>query len=384
MSSPTPDAPTGRLRSLDGLRGIAALAVVFHHLFLAAPVLLNTIWPPPGSAVVGLLWRSATFPVHLAVSAGLEAVFLFFVLSGLVLTLPALRNARHYNWFVYYPQRLLRLYLPVVASVVLAVVLLLLVPRYALAGKEAEWLSSTNSLAFSWNDVFATLNVFGLLHPLDNPLWSLGWEILFSILLPLGVLIAVGVRRRPLLLAVLTVLVATAATTVGAVLAIDALIYLPMFLVGVALAASIRQWGAVIEPLSTLAKVLLFVVSLLLIASPWILSIVRVEFYQYAEGVAVLGCALLVLLAVYAGWVRRGLEWRPVQWLGRVSFSLYLVHVPVIVTIAYLVGPERWQLFMPLGLPISLLVAWGFYLVAERSSHRFARFVGSRIAAARA
>ena len=69
------------------------------------------------------------------------------------------------------------------------------------------------------------------------------------------------------------------------------------------------------------------------------------------------------------------LEWRPLVWLGTISFSLYLVHGPIV----HLVWLE---LLDPLGLgvgepaalfalfataiPATILVAWGFYHAVER------------------
>lgn len=50
-----------------------------------------------------------------------EAVLIFFVLSGFVLALPATLKA--VRWRVYYVKRLVRLYVPVWGSLVVAVVL---------------------------------------------------------------------------------------------------------------------------------------------------------------------------------------------------------------------------------------------------------------------
>lgn len=102
---------TGRLPALDGLRGVAAVTVLVHHSLLVIPAVASD------RASAAWIVRS---PLHLF-WAGNEAVYVFFILSGLVLTLPAVRRGRM-RWKPYYPSRLLRLYIPVVASVVLAVV----------------------------------------------------------------------------------------------------------------------------------------------------------------------------------------------------------------------------------------------------------------------
>ncbi|WP_368259248.1 acyltransferase family protein, partial [Blautia wexlerae] len=79
-------SPRFRLRSLDGLRGLAAVIVLVHHALLVIPALAA---PYYGQTVQpGLPWLLVHTPLHL-LWAGTEAVYLFFILSGLVLTLAA-------------------------------------------------------------------------------------------------------------------------------------------------------------------------------------------------------------------------------------------------------------------------------------------------------
>ncbi|MCU1411458.1 MAG: hypothetical protein JWR04_2165 [Rhodoglobus sp.] len=378
------DPAVGRLHSLDGLRGVAALAVVLHHSALAAPGLLEALWPGrDGSSLAQVAttvgWRALTFPLHLVLSAGLEAVFVFFILSGLVLTIPALRAREAYSWRVYYPRRIIRLGLPVLASIVLAVLLLLAVPRYPIPGGGGlDWVSTTNSLTLTLQDLLDTLNLLGPRQPLNNPLWSLGWEFAFSLLLPLGVLLATRVRSRRA--AAVVIVASLLVITTGSVLHLDALVYLPMFAIGAVLAASLpdvaRARGAIG---SRRGEALWFVLCLVLVAAPWVASGITGALYPVTVGLAVAGCLGLVLLALTGGLFAGFLETRVVQFLGRISFSLYLVHVPVLVTTFYLFGVERWFLALPVGIALSLVVGWLFTLGVEQPSHRLARWVGRRI-----
>ncbi|MBX3099056.1 MAG: acyltransferase [Salinibacterium sp.] len=380
-----------RLRSLDGLRGVAALVVVFHHAALAAPVILVTLWPGRDgssiSQVAGTVgWRVLTFPLHLLLSAGLEAVFVFFILSGLVLTLPVLRARAGYSWLVYYPRRMIRLGIPVLGSIALAALLVVAVPRFpVVSGVGIDWLSNANSLTFSATDLLDTLNLLGPRQPLNNPLWSLGWEFAFSLLLPLAGLLAVRITSTRA--AVVVIVACVAVITAGSVAGLDALVYLPMFVAGVAIAAVLP---AITRVLSTVlvarpGRAAVFLAcSLALIAVPWVASGVTGALYPVTVGFAVAGSLALVALALVAGRWSDFLESRLVQWLGRLSFSLYLVHVPVLVTTMYFVGIDRWLLALPLGIGASIAVAWLFSRGIELPSHHLARMVGRKIELARA
>lgn len=376
------ESPGGRLVALDGLRGVAALAVVFHHAALLSPGLLEALWPGrDGSSLAqvatSVCWRVLTFPLHLVISAGLEAVFVFFILSGLVLSLPALRAGREYSWRVYYPRRIIRLALPVIASIALAVLLLLVIPRHALGGSGLDWVSTTNSLVFSARDLVDTLNLLGPRQPLNNPLWSLGWEILFSLLLPIAVLLPRRTRtpRRAVIVIAACLLVITAASLTH----IDALVYLPMFAIGAVVAGSLPAVSARAADLTATRRAWVLVGCLVLVAVPWMASGITDVFYPLTVGFAVAGCLGLVALALGGGWFAGFLQTRTVQALGRLSFSLYLVHVPVLVTVFFAFGPALWYLSVPVGIVSSFGVAWLFAKGVEQPSHRLARWVGDRV-----
>src|SRR3569623_1763721 len=110
----------GRIRALDGLRGIAALVVVIHHALLIHPTRelqyeVGQRGPAMGTAQ---RWFTST-PLHL-VWAGGEAVLVFFVLSGLVLALPYLNGVRAPLWERYFARGIVRRFLPGFAAVFLA------------------------------------------------------------------------------------------------------------------------------------------------------------------------------------------------------------------------------------------------------------------------
>ena len=81
-SSPAPHRPAAvRLIELDGLRGLAAVVVLIHHILETVPALAE-VGARPGVVPTGTFNRILTqSPLHL-LWAGHEAVLIFFVLSG--------------------------------------------------------------------------------------------------------------------------------------------------------------------------------------------------------------------------------------------------------------------------------------------------------------
>ena len=94
--------------------------------------------------------------------------------------------------------------------------------------------------------------------------------------------------------------------------------------------------------------------------------------------------ATFVWAAVCFGGVYNWLAWSPLQFVGRVSYSLYLVHIPVIFVMMAIqrrltMGTETGAVVFVLATyGISLLLAWLMYCVVERPSMRLAKWVKTR------
>lgn len=365
--------PAARLGALDGLRGIAAFVVVFHHISLIAAPLIA---PPPGEAVqvFSLWWWLEYTPLKL-LTGGREAVLVFFVLSGLVVALPALKHP-DFSWPGFLAGRFVRLYLPAWGAMLLAGGLILLLPRSLDRVTSTDWIGTTNAQTI---DVGRFLNEMTLMvsgPKVDNVLWTLRWEATFSVLLPVLVLLAVLLRRWWLPTAAIVV----GLGVLGAVIGSEPLTYLPVFFLGTLTGVhvqQIRSWGDRLRArVSGIRWTVVVLVGLLLLIVSYLVQPViplGTDGNQGLQQLAALGGLLLVFAAIaQTGW-RRMLERQVPQFLGRISFSLYLVHVPVIVTIAYLIGDWNWFLLLPIGVPAALLTGWAFYRVVEVPLHRLAR-----------
>jgi len=246
-----------RLTSLDGLRGIAASVVMLYHLTLVARPFIDT-------HTRGDLWWWLTATPLKLFTAGTEAVLVFFVLSGLVVTLPALR--RGFGWAGYYGARLLRLYLPVWGALGLAALLVALLPRDAASVTTDAWISRANATHITLPQWLAEASLWKASYDIDNVLWSLRWELVFSLALPLFVIVARAVRSHWRLAAAL----AAALTITGRLVSVDALVYLPVFFIGALIAVRLPELQAWAARRGRLFWSLLAASSALLLIGSWL------------------------------------------------------------------------------------------------------------------
>lgn len=320
-----------RLPALDGLRGLAALAVVFSHVAALSYVPWGHAAP---SHVQFALW-------HL----GAPAVDLFFVLSGVVVG-QSLRR-RPAVW-PYLKRRALRL-LPVAYLGVLLGLLARFAARHA--GPDFSVLITHDLHSpLTQTDL---LGLCTLLWPvldanhLNPPLWSLTVELQAALLMPLLVRLSRWSWTLPLVLLVSLLL--------AALLWFQA-IYLPLFFLGVLLTR--RSWQL---PSWTLTPALLLGLAVLLqryitgsneVLTRWLT----------APG------ALLLIASVMDGAATGVLCCQPVQQLGRLSYSLYATHFPLLLSVSVLLHPLGVPLLLSglLGVPLSLLLAAGVHRWIER------------------
>jgi peptidoglycan/LPS O-acetylase OafA/YrhL len=349
-----------RIRSLDGLRGIAAAIVVFHPLVLATVAPLAAQYYPHAPNLHGAAWAFTFTPLHLF-WAGPECVIVFFVLSGYVLSLAAAKGAR----FVaasYYPSRFVRLYVPVWGALGFAALAHVVVTHHMVSGATI-WLNH-HSVDFQAREVVKdVVLVFGAGDgTFTTVLWSLQWEVIFSLLLPVYLLVGRLPKRS------LVGLVALLVMCVGGIHD-DYTHYLPPFMLGV-LAAYERS--RIVELIDRRrAWWLLAASSVCLTATWWLPSGVGQRIGLGLTGAAALG---LVVCGITRGEFAHLLESRPLQVLGRRSFSLYLVHEPVLVAMAFALGGKPALLLLAVtALPVIALGTEAFYRLVERPSHALAR-----------
>ncbi len=172
-----PIAVKHRVVSLDGLRGLLALAVVFHHLAIYHGFLETGAWKLPPSSFYTLL--------------GPFGVSIFFMITGYLFWGRLLREKGRVNWRALYTGRLFRIGPLFIAAALALLALVLartglhrLVPGRVLADELGRWLSLGFLLGRSLNG----LDRADLL--LAGVTWSVQWEWWFYLSLPVLALVA--------------------------------------------------------------------------------------------------------------------------------------------------------------------------------------------------
>ncbi|MEV8133607.1 acyltransferase [Pseudarthrobacter oxydans] len=350
---------SSRYKALDGLRGLAAVVVVVHHCLLVSPQLADAVDGTSGPLHLWVAWLTYS-PLHL-IWAGKEAVYVFFILSGFVLTLPFLRAARP-RWTAYYTKRIVRIYLPAWAALVFALILAWLFPRVA-DRDFSSWINLHGEVL----DLLRDFTLLGGAGPLNSPLWSLQWEMLFSLLLPVYLLIALRFGRLSLVSAVGMILLIGA----GGALNVDSLVYLPMFGIGVLMAAWRKELQGLAEKLHRWTWCMLISSSIVLLCAKWV-------FPQLPGSTAMATAGGALLIFAFIAWrpaLRLGTrQWA--QWLGARSFSLYLIHEPIIVSVAFALDTSNAVYVFLLAVPLSLITAEVFFRYIESPSLTLAGTAG--------
>ena len=221
--------PASRRPALDGLRGIAAIVVVIHHLLLTLPWFADRVG-------LGNLESRNHFrvsfhrifeysPLHI-LFGGTEAVVIFFVLSGYVLII-AVTEEKVVN---YLRHRLVRLYVPIIAAVALAAGLVQIIQR-SKSSLNSWWLNS-HAIQFSTSSLFKNFWVIDGTDWMNSSLWSMRYEIIFSLL----VVVFCGVVFVPSKVQFCFALLGVAAFVwIGMHFGLDFLSWLPVFFAGTAL-----------------------------------------------------------------------------------------------------------------------------------------------------
>lgn len=360
-------APPVHLEYLDGLRALAALAVVMCHCLLPG-------WHewPLGVAITSKLRLFSLYD-----NLGHFAVNLFIVLSGFCLMLPVVRHGG----------------LKGGASVFLKKRAVRILPSYYLASGFSLILIATlvgHKTGTQWDHSIPVTewnvlaNILLLQNFTDQPgainhvYWSISLEWWIYFLFP--ALIFAG-RRLGEGIVFLGAMVLSLLLVGGCTYLFGrgfTLQYVGLFAMGVFAATLVKSdrpasrhvlKGVNLASLSVLTLVILALCRYGpgLLGGNWSSPLL-----DYVVGLWV-SCLLILLVTGRLAFLRYALSFRPIVFIGTFAYSIYLTHAPIVQVLwEYGIAPlhlshlHAYLLFKVLALPLSIGVGYGFYLLCER------------------
>lgn len=363
----TPSSP--RISYLDSVRGLAALSVVVYHF-------------------IGWRWAD-TLDYKLAsmVFNGSDAVSLFFVLSGLVLSWKYFQpneqlqiTPAHYKEFVV--NRVVRLYLPFVAAII--VIYYFLNHRH---DDTAQVIGQFFTNQTHWME--EALLIRGK-HEMYGPGWTLEVELAASLVLPFLVLLLRQSRQLFfMLMAVYVVL--------GPPLVMSQLIHFMLGMILTYFFPLIARYDLRTSRFYHF-RYLIYLLAFGLFSirhitrifplgelSNYWLNLLRVDLFFFTG----IGAFILLAYIINSPRLQRWLTIQPLLFLGRISYSLYLVHWFFVDQVfhkldLYLPGSPHRRLTILAALLVtigaSLLTATVFNILVERPAIRLGKRLSARFA----
>jgi len=328
---------------IDGLRAVAVISVVLHHL-------------------------SADF-----LPGGYVGVDVFFVISGYLITTIMLRELSFgsFSFRRFYERRARRLF-PALFAMLAATLIVgwfFLLPSDYLATARA----TLGTVLFSSNILFWKSMAAGYFaaDAKFNPLlhtWSLGVEEQFYLAFPIFLVLVYRYVRRwlPILLAL-----GAAASLAAASLLVEshevAVFFLSPFRAWELLAGALLAANAVPAITSRAVREIIAAAGLAAIVLACTVYTVDTKFPGASALFPVIGAAALIHSGTSSStFAHKLLAWRPVVYIGLISYSLYLWHWPLIVLTRFATSMEPFGNSALLLLAVSLMLGSASYHWIEK------------------
>ena len=368
-----------RIESLDALRGLAALSVVIFHCLISFELFHQANYNEVYTS--GLMKFFAESPLRL-LWAGKEAVLLFFVLSGFVLAIPFMNN-RVKSYKDYALKRFTRIYIPyicvMIISVILAMLFLDLKPDLGLSSTyENRWDHEVSLLALVSYVLmlnYDTANVNGVV-------WTLFHEMRISLIFPIIMFFIMkfkGIKSAVFSFG-FTIVAMFLFYGVAEIFPIEVVgqvidnfgdsFYYALFFVAGALLSKYRDViTSALSSKSAVYRFILFIVAIMLISYKWMYNFIDFSGTPLTDFIPGIGILILFAVTLSSSLMDRILTLKPLLWLGKISYSLYLTHVIVIMICTILLSN-----FMPvaytfvIAIALSLPVAHITYKLFEEPS----------------
>lgn len=318
-----------RITSLDALRGVGALLVMFWHYYLTLPIPVQT----------HLSWLTIFSPIRYAPAA----VVIFNMLSGFVLALPYFKPEPPVYW-QFLVRRVCRLYVPFAVILFVALVLYTVTgtDQQAVNGMLLRVKTTTQLGPFTLTSFGRTLLMTGLWDDtlMDPSIWTLIQEMRISIIFPILVLLCRRSWLGAAFMAACYVFVFTTRETLGHFIIFPGLpddyvstwvltvYFIPCFMMGIFIARYRDRIAKFLSGVSRRRRRAL-----------WTFAIINLYFipdFDVRQPFTEVGAGLVIMLLLSSPKLESAARASVMQWLGKISFSLYLVHLPVLFILRHL------------------------------------------------
>ena len=370
-----------RMKPLDSVRGLAALSVVIYHFLMVFPLFADDTFGQSRFWLINLLKYT---PLR-AICAGYQAVLLFFLLSGFVLSLPFYQEQRA-SYFPFIIKRICRIYLPYLGAVLVAVTLEALCSRHGIASL-SSWVNDTWKAQPNPGLVAQHILLIGSFNSneYDPVLWSLVQEMRLSLIFPALMVLVNRYSWR------FTLGVGAMVGGIGGLLSnlypsyqtdlFFTLECVGLFLLGALLAKHRFALIQTYQRLPRWSHYPLFAGGVIgYTAGWWLYGVGALHFFSlFTDVLTALGAAVLLMLALASTRLSGLLLRQPLPFLGRLSYSLYLYHAVVLLTIVNLLyGLVNLWLILLLALLLTFAVTLGAYYGIEAPALALGRYLSSR------
>ena len=355
-----------RWRELDAIRGIAACIVVLWHFYQSLT---------PESLPAWIRWSMECTPLYILIS-GTESVMLFFLLSGFVLSLPFHRNPNRLGYRSFLVKRIARIYLPYLAALLLAVLGNAWFHGLALN----SWFMETWYHPPRLTTVLEHVLFLGNYdyYAFNTAFWSLVYEMRISVVFPFLCILVIRIGWFRAILVAVGFAVSSLILRIGGIpgQTTETFKYISFFVVGILLA----QYAQPIrELLVRTPKILRFAAIGLCVLS---YSLAHLLPGSAKDVLILVGASGFIVAGLSEPSVSKALKWPIFQFLGRISYSIYLLHGTILFLLIYTFYqriPLEW-LFLPLLMSVVVASTIFYYLVEKPSiqlGHYLAKVLGS-------
>jgi peptidoglycan/LPS O-acetylase OafA/YrhL len=375
-----------RYDQLDSLRGLAAITVVIYHYLLIFPIFFEDTFGRSGYYLVNLLKYS---PLHMFFS-GPQAVMLFFVLSGFVLSLPYINNNSQ-EYPVYITRRIARIYIPYIVSVIFAIIAAMLFLNdgiYTLS----SWANGRWSESIRFQSIFQHFLLIGSFdNGKFNPVyWSLIHEMRISLIFPLIMLIVMKYSNKFSLISSIFVSgLGFVGTFFLGKIGIEtdylySLYYGFTFVIGALLAKQKDLLIRFYMSKTLMIKIIFVICAVLLYTFPsWVrhIEIIPVRLLDPPNTIMTsIGSAMFIIIALASKSAKKILLIKPVHFVGKASYSLYLYHcIPLFALLVLFYEHIPTWLILILSLVITMLLTVLSYYLVEIPSIKLGKSLSSKI-----